>query len=117
MSKTHISEAKIASVLRHAYGVISIPDFCRENGISVWTFKNWRKKFGDMDASSIRIMQDQNGEILRLKRLNSVLSIQNQLMKEALRKTVKRGVRSELARQAVKVRFRLHGPEIAMTVT
>ena len=103
MNTGRYSEAEIATILRQANGGIPIPELCRENGISITTFYKWRMKYGDMDESSVRMLKDQEGEISRLKRKNKDLSAQNEIMKGALKKAVKRAVRGELAREAVKV--------------
>ncbi len=36
---------KRALVARHAESGKSMASFCRDEGITVWTFRNWRKKF------------------------------------------------------------------------
>ena len=48
------------------------------------SFYKWRAKFGGMDASLISDMKDMAEENRRLKRMNAEMSMQNDLLKEAL---------------------------------
>ena len=47
-------------------------DICREHGISVSTYANWKAKYGGMEASDIKKMkqlEEENSKLKRLKRL------------------------------------------------
>ena len=50
------------------------------------SFYKWRAKFGGMDASLISEMKDMAEENRRLKRMYAEISMQNDLLKEALGK-------------------------------
>ncbi len=63
-----------------------MPDLCREHGISTATFYKWRSKFGGMDASMMSQMKALEEENRRLKRMYADLSMQADLLKEALGK-------------------------------
>lgn len=41
----------------------SVPDLCRELGISTATFYKWRSKYGGMDVSPIARMKELEAEI------------------------------------------------------
>ncbi len=84
MKKSRFTEAQIIGVLRQAEGGIPIPDLCREHGISTATFYGWRSKFGGMDASMVNEMKSIQEENRRLKKMFAELSMQNELLKEAL---------------------------------
>ena len=86
MKKSRFSEVQIMSVLRQAEGGMAIADLCREHGISNATFYQWRAKFGGMDASMITEMKTIQDENRRLKKMFAELSMQNELLKEALGK-------------------------------
>jgi putative transposase len=84
MKKSGCTGAQIIAVLRQAEGGVPIPDLCREHGISNATFYGWRSKFGNMDASMVtemKTIQEENG---RLNKMFAELSMQNELLKEAL---------------------------------
>jgi putative transposase len=86
MKKSRFTEVQIMSVLRQAEGGMAIADLCREHGISNATFYQWRSKFGGMDASMIAEMKTIQDENRRLKKMFAELSMQNELLKEALGK-------------------------------
>lgn len=86
MRKSLFSEAQIMGVLRQAESGMSVPDLCREHGISNATFYKWRSKYGGMDASMMSQMKALEDENRRLKRMYADLSMQADLLKEALGK-------------------------------
>ena len=86
MKKSRFSDAKIMGILAQAENGVPIPELCREHGMSNASFYKWRAKFGGMDASmvsQVKAMADQNR---RLKRMYAEMSMQNDLLKEALGK-------------------------------
>ena len=46
MRKSRFSDHQILSILKQAEAGTSVPDLCREHGISSATFYKWRAKFG-----------------------------------------------------------------------
>ena len=58
----------------------------REHGMSSASFYKWRAKFGGMDASMISQMKAIEDENRRFKKMFAELSMQNELLKEALGK-------------------------------
>ena len=86
MKKSRFSETQIMGVLRQAEAGVALSELCREHGISTATFYNWRSKYGGMDASMISEMKDIQDENRRLKKMFAELSMQNELLKEALGK-------------------------------
>jgi putative transposase len=86
MKKSRFTDTQIMSVLKQAEGGIAVPELCREHGISTATFYNWRSKFGGMDASMMAEMKTIQDENRRLKKMYAELSMQNELLKEALGK-------------------------------
>lgn len=73
-------------VLRQAEGGVSVPELCREHGISNASLYKWRAKYGGMDASMMSQMKALEDENRRLKRMYADLSMQADLLKEALGK-------------------------------
>ena len=61
-------------------------ELCREHGMSSASFCKWRAEFGGMDASLMSEMKDMAEENRRLKRMYAEMSMQNDLLKEALGK-------------------------------
>jgi putative transposase len=84
MKKSRFTEAQIMSVLKQAEAGMAVADLCREHGISNATFYQWRSKYGGMDAAMIGEMKSVQEENRRLKKMFAELSMQNELLKEAL---------------------------------
>ena len=59
---------------------------CLSYGMSSASFYKWRAKFGGMDASLISEMKDLADQNRRLKKMYAEMSMQNDLLKEALGK-------------------------------
>ena len=86
MKKSRFTDPQIMSVLRQAEGGVAVPELCREHGISSAKFYEWRSMFGGMDASMMAEMKTMQDENRRLKKMFAELSMQNELLKEALGK-------------------------------
>ena len=86
MKQSKYSDAQIMGILNQAESGVPVADLCREHGMSSASFYKWRAKFGGMDASLISEMKDMADENRRLKRMYAEMSMQNDLLKEALGK-------------------------------
>lgn len=86
MKMTRFSEPQILAILRQAEGGVPVAELCREHGMSSASFYKWRAKYGGMDASMISQMKNLEDENRRLKRMFADLSMQADLLKEALGK-------------------------------
>ena len=86
MKMTRFSEPQILAILRQAEGGVPVAELCREHGMSSASFYKWRAKYGGMDASMISQMKSLDDENRRLKRMFADLSMQADLLKEALGK-------------------------------
>jgi putative transposase len=86
MKKSRFTDAEIMAVLRQGEGGMAVPELCRQHGISSATYYKWRAKYGGMDASMVSQMKAMEDENRRLKKMFAELSMQNELLKEALGK-------------------------------
>ncbi len=86
MKSDRFTDAQIMGLIRQAEGGVPVPDLYREHGISNATFYRWRAKYGGMDASMISQMKALEEENRRLKRMYADLSMQTDILKEALEK-------------------------------
>jgi putative transposase len=81
-------EQKVNVILESLRGEKSISQICRENGISMSLYYQWRDKFmkGAFEGLSHRsrkaIERSKNGEIAQLKQLIGELTIENKILKK-----------------------------------
>jgi putative transposase len=59
---------------------------CRQHGISEQTFSRWKRVYGSLDVSRARRLKALEEENARLKRLVADQALDNQDLKELLRK-------------------------------
>jgi putative transposase len=86
MKTARYSDAQIMGILKQSEGGVPVSELCREHGMSSASFYKWRAKFGGMDASLISEMKDLAEQNRRLKKMYAEMSMQNDLLKEALGK-------------------------------
>ena len=86
MKTSRYSEPQILAFLRQAEGGVPVADLCREHAMSTASFYKWRSRYGGMDASMVSQMKAMEEENRRLKKMFAELSMQNDLLKEALGK-------------------------------
>ena len=86
MKNGRFSDAQIMVILKRAESGVPVSELCREHGMSSASFYKWRAKFGGMDASMVSRMKTIADENRRLKRMYAEMSMQNDLLKEALGK-------------------------------
>jgi putative transposase len=86
MKTNRYSDAQIIAILKQAESGVLVSALCRQHGMSDASFYKWRAKYGGMDASMMSSMKALEDENRRLKRMYADLSLQNELIKEALGK-------------------------------
>ena len=86
MKTGRYNDAQIMGILKQAESGVPVSEFCREHGMSNASFYKWRAKFGGMDASLVSQLKAMEAENRRLKRMYAEMSMQNDLLKEALGK-------------------------------
>ena len=86
MKTSRFTEPQIMLILRQAQSGVAVAALCREHGMSNASFYKWRAKYGGMDASMMSQMKTLEDENRRLKRMFADLSMQAELLKEALGK-------------------------------
>ena len=69
MKKSRYTDGQILAILKQNESGISVPDLCREHGMSSATFYKWRSKFGGMDASLMKRLKELEAENKRLKKM------------------------------------------------
>ena len=84
MKKSRFTDSQIIAVLKQAEAGTSMPELCREHGISSATFYKWRSKFGGMEVSVVARMKELEEENRRLKKMYADAQLSADLLKEAL---------------------------------
>ena len=65
---------------------VSVPDLCREHGMSTAMFYKWRAKYSGMDPSVMKRMKDLEEENRRLKNVYDEECPKAEIIREALTK-------------------------------
>ena len=86
MKKSKFTDSQIFNILKEAESGISVVDICRKHGIGNATFYKWRAKYGGMDASMMKRLKELEDENQRLKRMYANAAMDNEILKETLKK-------------------------------
>ncbi len=84
--KKRFSEEQIIGFLREAEKGVPMKELCRKHGFSEASFYLWRSKFGGMDVSDAKRLKSLEAENAKLKKLLAESMLENEVIKEALRK-------------------------------
>ncbi|MDH5631755.1 MAG: transposase, partial [Gammaproteobacteria bacterium] len=58
MRKSRYSDSQILGILQQAEAGTPVPELCREHGMSSALFYKWRAKYGGMDASLMKRLNE-----------------------------------------------------------
>ena len=86
MKKSRFTETQIVSILKQADAGVAVKDLCRQAGISVATYYQWKSKYGGLEASELRRVKDLEAENAKLKRMYAELALDNAAMKDLIAK-------------------------------
>lgn len=86
MKKSKFTETQIFNMLKQAESGVSAADICREHGVSAATFYKWKAKYSGMDMSMMKRLRELEEENLRLKRMYANAAMDNEILKETLKK-------------------------------
>ncbi len=84
--KKRFSEEQIIGFLREADKGVPVKELCRKHGFSEASFYLWRSKFGGLDVSDAKRLKSLEAENSKLKKLLAESMLENEVIKEALRK-------------------------------
>ena len=84
MRKSRYSDNQIIAILKQSEAGASVPDLCREHGMSSALFYKWRSKFGGMDTSMMKRLKELEAENARLKKMYAEERLKSEIRKEAL---------------------------------
>jgi putative transposase len=73
-------------MLKQADAGMPVADICRAQGVSTAAFYKWKAKYGGMDTSMMKRMRELEEENFRLKRMYANAQMDNEVLKETLKK-------------------------------
>jgi putative transposase len=84
--KSRFSEEQIVGILKEHEAGAELGPLCRRHGISPQTFYRWKRVYGGLEGSQARRLKALEEENARLKRLVAEQALDNQILKDLLRK-------------------------------
>ena len=85
MRRSRYTEEQIAMALRQAEAGTPVVEIFRKLGVTEQTFYRWRKKFGRLGVPELRELRQLREENRRLKGLVADLSLDREILQEAVR--------------------------------
>ncbi len=86
MRGKRFTEEQIIAVLKEVEAGAKTADLCRRHGVSEQTFYRWKARYGGLEVSDLRRLRQLEDENSRLKRLVADITLDNQALKELIRK-------------------------------
>ena len=86
MKRSHFTSEQIVFALRQAESGTPVAEVCRKMGIVEQTFYRWKKKYAGMGGAELRRLKQLEDENQRLKRLVADLTLDKQMLQDALSK-------------------------------
>jgi putative transposase len=86
MRKSKFTAEQIAYCLTQAEAGVPTAELCRKYGISQQTYYRWKTKFGGLAPSEVQRLKELEDENARLKKIVADLSLDKQILQDALRK-------------------------------
>ena len=84
--KKRFSEEQIVGFLREAEAGLPVKELCRKHGFSEASYYLWRSKFGGMSVPDAKRLKELEIENARLKKLLAEQVLENEVIKDVLRK-------------------------------
>jgi len=84
--KKRFTEEQIIGFLREADAGMPIKELCRKHGFSEASYYLWRSKFGGMSVPDAKRLKELETENTRLKKLLAEQMLENEVIRDVLRK-------------------------------
>jgi putative transposase len=80
------TEEQIIGFLQEAEAGLPVKELCRKHGFSEASYYLWKSKFGGMSVLEAKWLKELDAENVRLKKLLAESLLENEIIKESLRK-------------------------------
>jgi putative transposase len=94
MRKSRFTKAQIVSILSEADAGLAVGERCRKHGISTATYYSRKSKYGGLEASELKRIQELGARNQRLKQRFADHSLEHRAMKDLIDRGVLRRPRS-----------------------
>jgi len=84
--KKRFTDEQIIGFLREADAGLPIKELCRQHGFSEASYYLWRSKFSGMSVPEAKRLKELETENIRLKKLLAEQMLENEVIKDVLRK-------------------------------
>lgn len=84
MKKSRYTDSRILAILKQNEAGTPVSELCREHGMSDATFSKWRARYGGMNTSLTKRMNEPEDENRRLKKMYAEERINSEIRKDAL---------------------------------
>lgn len=84
--KKRFTEEQIIGFLRETDSGVPVKELCRKHGFSEASYYLWRSKFGGMSVPDAKRLKALESENARLKKLLAESMLENEAVREVLRK-------------------------------
>jgi len=84
MKRSRFTEEQVVKVVKAVEGGLPIKDAVRQFGVSRATISIWRKKYAGMEVSDAKKLRALDDENRRLKRVVADLTLDKQMLQDAL---------------------------------
>ncbi len=84
--KKRFSEEQIIGFLREVEAGLPVKELCRKHGFSEASYYLWRSKFGGISVPDAKRLRELETENTRLKKLLAEQVLENEVIKDVLRK-------------------------------
>lgn len=86
MKASRFSDAQKAFILKQGADGVPVADICRKAGISEATYFNWKKKYDGLLPTEMRRLKQLEDENSKLRKLVADLSLDKEMLQDALRR-------------------------------
>ena len=86
MKASRFSDAQKAFILKQGADGVPVADICRKAGISQATYVNWKKKYDGLLPTEMRRLKQLEDENSKLRKVVADLSLDKEMLQDALRR-------------------------------